>query len=798
MLLFSLLQLTAFAQNKVTGTIQVDLSNYYTKSQTDSIFKVSGGVVKPPVKKPDCQKGPDVWDIRDITMSSATLQFDGQGVDTLQFEVWKIGGAQISSGLIAPKSSIVSIGYPSQTGSANLAGYTLVIRGYSCKSDDDRRDFKIKSDVGGGVVIPPAPVTGKSKVLGAYTERKNGRNFTFNKTGRLALTFNEDGTISDGTKGLNTSGKIHTVDGRNVFYAIGYAIDETPTGEYRGFQNVYLPDGIYTIRQFVVDADKIPSQSAFRTGFDGWPKPDGNPGVNIETGEMSEIFISIFSDKKEGNGSTPDWLRVSRALNAPNVLPAMDWAPYNRTFSTGYINRGDSQVTYQRVGMQPYIDLGNEARQPDTWHTIKSGHEGFQSDDYLKSLGRHFAERMGPSIRSVITSELGENSQGKDPDEYGRVQQTYKAAFELYKELGLTDNPLYTGLFGDYGGENYHGYFNEYLLFYDRPTFEKSLTTHLHKGFGALSNGDFGFSDNDHQFYTRDHIGVRNLNNKYYFWNRVYYLPYELIYANEKTKLGTKTWQGVDRERKVSTFTTVKIESFVANNKGQKTGIEQARTGEIIPFPGGEILTKFNSQPPAPWDEMYTTSLWSMLLTGGIQLWDAPGSAFGQDESKLHWWSDKYVGWRKNGEQDFRPFNSGQDGAPEESYLGLTHTLFAPPLDAAAAGAQVVYDIRDRLERISAVSYKSSLGEFFVKPGSAGFNLNGFGPINRNFFFFRDAMDQKKAIVLVCEGKGGVALVYYNGYLSPRDYEDNVIIRYAGTDYNLGRVYGRQTIIKKI
>lgn len=789
-----LLLLTHFVASGQIITGKADLSNYYTKPQVDSLIKGLSGkpIDPPPVGLPDCKRGPTPSELYNITTTSAMLLWDGDDVRGWDYSIYK-GTDRVHFGSVKPNSNREQITYPG----LNPGTYTLNISGNTCKSEVKSIQLIIKSPSGGVVdppIVRPPPVIGESKVLGAYTERKNGRSFTFNKTPVLALKFNEDGTLSDATEGLNTSGKIHTLGGKNVFYAIGYSIDETITGDYRGFQNVYLPDGIYTIRQFVVDAGRIPNLEAFRKGFNGW----GDNGVNQNNGQVSEIFISIFSDQKQGNNSVPDWLRVSRVLNAPFVLPSMDWAPYNRTFSTGYINKGDSQAKYQRVGMQPYIELSNPASQPDTWHTIKSGHHGYQSDDLLAGLGRHFSERMGPSARSVVTGELEENSQGTDPDFYGRGQLVYKAAMDLYKERGIATNPLYTGLFGDYGGDDYHGFFNKNLLFYGRSDFEKSLTTDLHKGYGDLGGNNFGFKSNDHEYYTRDHIGVRNLNHKEYFWNRLYYMPYELIYVNEKAKLGTKTWQGVDRERKVSLFTTDKIESFVMNNQGGKINIEQARTGEIIPFEGGEILTRQNLQPPVPWDEMYTAALWSMLITGGIQIWDAPGSTFGQDASKLHWWSDQYVGWRKSGQRDFQPYNSSQNGAPESSGDGLIHSLYASPIDAAAAGAQVVYDIRDRIERISFTSYKSSLGEFIAKPGEAGFNLNGFGPINKKLFTYRDAMDQKKGIALICEGKDGAALVYYNGYLSPRDYEDSVIIRYAGQDYNLGRVYGRQTIIKKL
>lgn len=760
-------------------------------SQRKFTVKSEGPVLPPPIGLDNCKRGPKPERVTNVTTTTALVSWDGDGVYGWDYSIYQ-GTDRKYFGSAKPTSNQTPITYPGLT----PGEYVLSVTGNTCKSDVFSIPFTVPDpNVGGGTSPPPAQ--GKSKVLGAYTERKAGRNFSFNKTPVLSLKFNEDGTLSDNTEGLNTSGKIHKLDGKNVFYAIGYAVDETITGDYRGFQNVYLPDGIYTIRQFVVDASKIPDIDAFRKGFDGWAK-DGNPGVNQNSGQVSEIFISIFSDQKQGNGNVPDWLRVSRALNAPYVLPAMDWSKYNRTFSTGYINKGDSQATYQRVGMQPYIELSNPASQPDTWHTIKSGHHGYQPDDLLSGLGRHFAERMGPSARSVVTGELEENSQGTDPDFYGRGQLVYKAAMDLYKERGLATNPLYTGLFGDYGGDDYHGFFNKNLLFYGRPDFEKSLTTSLHKGYGALNAWEFGFKPNDHEYYTRDHIGVRNLNHKEYFWNRIYYIPYELLYINEKTKLGTKTWQGVDRERKVSVFTTDKIESFVMNNQGGKINIEQARTGEIIPFEGGEILTRQNLQPPVPWDEMYTTGLWSMILTGGIQIWDAPGSTFGQDPNKLHWWSDQFVGWRRSGERDFQPYQSSKNGSPESSGDGLIHSLYSSPIDAAAAGAQVAYAIQGRIEKLSFASYRSSLGEFTANPGEAGYTLNGFGPVNYKLFTYRDAMDQKKGIPLFGEGLEGAVIIYYNGYISPRDYEDNVTVIHAGREYNLGRVYGRQTIIKKL
>ncbi|WP_439557702.1 hypothetical protein [Dyadobacter sp.] len=786
-------QLSATAQFEIKVTLpdsivgKVYMQNYVRQAIKDLNLKPSDPVVIVPAKK-KCDDGPVIKKLTSVTATSLNLQFHGNGVDTALIQIHSAAGFLQYSQKIAPSSSVITVSYPALSDGI----YRITMAGVSCVSDISDATFPITQKPADEVKPTPVPNV-ESKTIGAYKTKVGGRTYTYNKTPRLALQFNADGTISDITPGLNKAEQIDKLDGRNVFYAIGYGILRNSDGSYQDLQNLYLPDGIYTIRQFVCDPGKFGSIEAFERQFNGW----GENAVNINNAQLSEIFLSISSDTKQGSNVVPSWLVVSRKLNFPAVLPAIDWAPYNKTFSTGYINRGDAQTVYQRVGIQPYIDLGNPAGQPNTWHTIKAGMEGKVPDEYLYGVGRHFAERMGTDKRSVITSELGENAQGQDSDIYGRVQLTYKAAMDLYREKGVESNPLYTGLFGDYGSDDFSGFFTEGMLNYSRSTYEKSLTSKLFKGYGAQSNSDFDFGQNDHEFYTRDHIGVRNLNAKYYFWNKAYQLPYEFLYLNEKTKLGTKTWQGRDRERKVSIFTMCKVESFVSDQKtGHKIGVEQSRTGEIIPFTGGEILTRMNSQPPAPWDELFTAGYWSMLLTGGIQIWDAPGSAFGQDTTQIHWWSDQSIQWRPAG-GDWQPYSPGQNGAPQNSGFGLIHSLYASPIDAAAAGMEAVWNIRDRIQKLSHASYSSSRGSFKAKPGTAGLTLNGgSNPINLNLFIVRDAADEKKGLAIVGEGPAGSVAIYYNGFLSAHEYEDNVTIKHNGKEINLGRVYGRQTVSK--
>jgi hypothetical protein len=748
----------------------------------------------PPVEKPKCDHGPIAKGMSDITPTSSTLQFDGVNVTEIKYSIYKVGGDHVVTGIIKPKSPFVQVTYPASPDGA----YSIVIEGESCRSDQSKRDFNIKSDTG-GPIIPPPVLPKNVRTLGTNRAKVGQRTYTFNEAGTfrdgspaLQLHFNQDGTFSDNTEGLDKTSIPNKLKDRNVFYAIGYSIlKNTDTDRYVDMQNLYLPDGVRTIRQFVCDASRIPDLATFEKGFNGWG--NGDNSVRDYTCELSEINLSIHSDVKQGLGLEPEWLVASRALNFPQNAVKKDWAPYNRTFSTGYENKGDAQSVYQKIGAQPYLRLGGEWVQKDTWHTIMVGSNNVPDDRGLYNLGRGFMERMGSDPRSVFTSEIGENAQGQDPDIYGRTQHLYQGAFDVLNERYPGIDPLQTGLFGDYGGDGFYGYFDSDMIYKSYQDYVKSLTKPwLYYGYGIN-----GFGTTDHEFYTRKHINVRNLNHKVYFWNRLYNLPAEYTYLNEKVKLGTGTWDGKNQSRKYSVFTTDKVESFVMNQNHVKVAVEQSRTGEIIHYPEGDVLTRANTAPPAPWDEAFVTGFWGMLVTGGVQIWDAPGSYFGSDTTKLHWWSDQYVGWRRKGESSFSPYQSGQNGAPVNSNDGVTHAMYASFIDACAAGAEVLWQYRDYITKLSYTSYESSRGSFVASTGSTGMHLNGWGPINWNQFTVRSAIDQKKGLSLIGEGSAGAIFIYYNGHLSAHEYED-VAFRYAGQQYSVGRVYGRQTVVKII
>ncbi|WP_424059770.1 hypothetical protein [Pedobacter sp.] len=106
-------------------------------------------IVRPPFIK-DCPRGPYIQKISDVTSTSAEVLFDGDGVFSIEYEVIRDGGSRVVLDSVRPQSSRVIINYPAQSDGT----FNLIFRGKSCKSSDDKSQFKIKSN-SGGVVLPP-------------------------------------------------------------------------------------------------------------------------------------------------------------------------------------------------------------------------------------------------------------------------------------------------------------------------------------------------------------------------------------------------------------------------------------------------------------------------------------------------------------------------------------------------------------------------------------------------------------------------------------------------------------------
>lgn len=142
------------AQNIKDLVFKADLDK--VNARIDSLKKAIGsGVVTPPVNPPvskkACAQGPEIRRIFDVASTGASVEFHGEGVDTLLYELWS-GDAKIKTDLIAPKSATVNITYPVQPDGT----YQLIIRGQSCKSkQDSKKDFPIARSSGG--VVDPTP-----------------------------------------------------------------------------------------------------------------------------------------------------------------------------------------------------------------------------------------------------------------------------------------------------------------------------------------------------------------------------------------------------------------------------------------------------------------------------------------------------------------------------------------------------------------------------------------------------------------------------------------------------------------
>ena len=644
------------------------------------------------------------------------------------------------------------------------------------------------SSASSGIVINQTSGCGNvtSSLLGSYTTIIGGREFTYNRTPEFEVQFNSDGTITDVTPGISYDGTTNKLGNRRIYYQIGYKIFENANETYNRLQNVYLPDGIYVLRQFICNENDYPNLTSFKTSLGGWPNP-----VTATNSKLSEIFLSVKTNGVTNLSIVPGWLKVNRNFIFPSVAQPKDLSTIDKFFGLVYQNRGSQASEYHALGVNTDLDYGNPAVQPNAWNTIRwpNHNASTMTNQALYDYGSHWIERSGNSRRFVLTDEIPENAQGQDLSIDSRMYHFYKGAYDrLAKFSGVTDKKQ-TGLYGSYGRDA--GTINTDMLKNStRSDFEKSLTTHVHKYHDPSTGQWLGDAD----YYASGQIDVRNLNITYYLKTGSHNVPYELIYANERIKIGTKTYQNKDRESNWIVFTWQKVEPEEGQRdaNGIRNGIEYASSGELIPYANGTITSKDNLAIPALWDEHVNMAFWSTVIGKGIVLWNSPGARLGNNATMLEWWrADQPVYWTSTGGSQ-QNYVSQQNGAPQNNSNGLQPRLWASPGDAAYAGMEAAWNIRNRITTLSFASYNSSRGSFTASPGSTGLHLNGFGPLNNNLFVVRDAWDAKKGLAITGTGPGGSVVIYYNGFLSQHEYEDNVTVN----GQNLGRVYGRQTVVK--
>lgn len=106
----------------------------------------------------------------------------------------------------------------------------------------------------------------------------------------------------------------------------------------------------------------------------------------------------------------------------------------------------------------------------------------------------------------------------------------------------------------------------------------------------------------------------------------------------------------------------------------------------------------------------------------------------------------------------------------------------------AKTGSPIFYEKLIGDESISFVAYKSSRGDFNPKPGDAGLNLNGHGPLNENSFAITQIRFGTQSIALLGKGKNGKRVFIFESSLPVHlfetvTFEDKTIKAYGGQIY---------------
>lgn len=738
-----------------------------TNARIDSLNQaLSGGIITPPVVTlPACEHGPDIKEIYGETQAGLNILFDAVDVTPLKWKVTNlIDTNALARGVIEPTSNRPYLAF----GKPLLAKkYRLWIDGVKClnKKGVIPSTFTIPDE--SGVIVPP-PIEGPGNqtgtAVGTFETKAGGRSYSWSKSPKLVIKFNDDGTLSDDTPGLANASSF---EGKNSYYMVNYGHFHEGK-KYKTFQNIYLPDGAVTIRRFDSDPSKIGSYEKFKNNLHGYPQSDG---VNRYTTQLSEVNLTIRTDAVPG---IPGWLKISRTLNFIDNVP--DRVFDSKVFAIESINHGDDAKNYHDKGVYTSNTFSGPA--PLSFRTYKfprdlaPGEPKFSDDELVNFLRGHINQwKLTP--KSVITDEVPENAQGQDGSIYSRMALSYKGALELLQDRYPGTKKRDTNLYGSYGVDQFTGFLSKDAINMSRPDLIKWIGSH---------NTDY---------FTSGHYKYRNVNADYYMYNGVRMIPYELLVTNERVKVSTKTMPGGDWESNWIVFGTTLCQTLVMGDAGPM-GVEENHTGEIIPYPEGEILRYPSANSMI--GEHYELGFWSTLIGNGIVLW-GPGG-FGTDKNKISYSTPNNwpIRWRKKGQSNWQEYKPGKDGAPANVDSGLADNLYATVIDVTMSGRQDALKMVDGYaDSIYYASYTSSRNNMVATPGDAGYHLNGFGALNLNFVPFKDAYDQQAGVSLFTKGQKGTGVAYYNGFLSADEYEDDVTISHNGVSKNIGRVYGRKT-----
>lgn len=635
---------------------------------------------------------------------------------------------------------------------------------------------------------------GAVALLGTFEATVNGRRITFQKSPGLELTLNADGTITDTTPGTvhGTNGGLTTCNGRNVFYMIGYNYlcgNGDGVRIYKTLKNIKLRDAIETVSRFDCNSGALPSWQAMQDGFSGYPI---STGVNKFNAEMSQVTFSLHTLADPG---IPLWLVPSRKLNFINYIPNRPKS--RRIFAIERINRGDSPAVYWAKDVRTQTQFDNTVSQRFTFRTFKwpwdlqPGMPVFTDSDLYNSLRGHAdAWDLGPE--SVITDEYPENAQNQDPNIGVRVALAYKGLHEWLVENFPNYRKIDGPSFGSYGGPRFYGMIDTSFLYkHPKSVVAEYLGSKVHKAWNVQTAT---WTTDDCAFYFSDQYKWCNVNVDYYMYFGVahFNIALDLVFINERIAIGT-ILKGDECSWMV--FGTILSQSLMRNDEGQQIGPEEYRTGDLMQFPNGVVLSKYNTPIAANVSVHWNMGFWATYIgRRGSALWDGGGS-YGQDPTKISTYTpaDQYIRWFPNSGGS-EPYVSGQNGAPENSPEGMADVLYATVVDATMAGHQAALDLEgwDNIKYFA--SYTSSRKTFVATPGEKGFQLSGNGVANVGLLAMKDVADQKCGTPIISQGPNGRLAVYNNGFLSADEYEENVTLTYGNWTVSIpGRIYGGET-----
>lgn len=730
-----------------------------------------------------CGYGPNISTILQITPTQLTLQFDGGGVEGIAWRIKDSDSLIVREGQVTPTSNIIVLNYAT----LSPANYTVEIEGSTCLSiSPSIAPFTLATSTSTTSTSSTSTTNSSTTtttssgyfppIYGAYSDTQSGRLFTHNKNPKVVFTYNADGTITDTSPGLSYDGTTNLIDGKRRYYQMGGHVWRNLDGSYNRFQNIYLPDGLFTIHVFDCEATQFPNVATFISQ---------RYYVRSTNAIWNDYLIYITSTPKVSETIVQTFVRFSRAMLSPLFIADKDWSTYNKWQAFCIYNVENSPTFMKAKGLVPSWLTNNDFGAPTQQTSLTRQYQGsYPSNTDLYNHGYGSVQVLGDSKKSVLADEIPENQWGGGAI-VGSMHHFYRGAMDRFNAVFGPTNVGDVGLFGSYGLNQ--DVFGVPLLRQPKNAYIQGMTTYLYEG----PNGSGGYWGVD-PFYSAGDINYRNHNLKQYtnLWPAE--MPgqedfiYIMFHANERYQLGVRTYGGTDRTRRLIYYTYVHNEDLSDNT------ILTTNNGDEIPFPNGTFrhdlswgLTASSAQ------EQYVRSFFGTLILDGVYLWD-PGFGLASNPDRISYFNpyDDDNKWTPTAGSQGN-YSPGVNGAPLDGGGGIQARKIGPTADAVLAGIEAAWDLRNYWNtNIKWIAYTSSATSGFTPVGgAAGMYLNGHGPINTGSYDIWDIVNQKKGIALEINGSSGTKYVYYNPSRPEHVTEDVTIAGITKT------VYGRQIVI---